>query len=123
MLVPEGPGRSISLAEKMLLESQFDAAIPVLNKTLSAPMSMQEKAYVNYTLASVYEAKGDVEMQIYYLAQTAIIDLTMAVREYASLQRLAWVLTGREISNGLTAICVVRWKMLWLVMPVCAFLK
>ncbi|MDM8155525.1 DUF6377 domain-containing protein [Bacteroides gallinaceum] len=92
MLVPEGPGRSISLAEKMLLESQFDAAIPVLNKTLSAPMSMQEKAYVNYTLASVYEAKGDVEMQIYYLAQTAIIDLTMAVREYASLQRLAWVL-------------------------------
>ena len=67
MLVPEGPGRSISLAEKMLLESQFDAAIPVLNKTLSAPMSMQEKAYVNYTLASVYEAKGDVEMQIYYL--------------------------------------------------------
>ena len=65
MLVPEGPGRSISLAEKMLLESQFDAAIPVLNKTLSAPMSIQEKAYVNYTLASVYEAKGDVEMQIY----------------------------------------------------------
>ena len=81
MLVPEGPGRSISLAEKMLLESQFDAAIPVLNKTLSAPMSMQEKAYVS-----------DVEMQIYYLAQTAIIDLTMAVREYASLQRLAWAL-------------------------------
>ena len=92
MLVPEGPGRSISLAEKMLLESQFNSAIPVLNKTLSAPMSIQEKTYVNYTLASVYEAKGDVEMQIYYLAQTAIIDLTMAVREYASLQRLAWAL-------------------------------
>ena len=72
--------------------SQFDAAIPVLNKALSQPMSIQEKAYVNYTLASVYEAKGDVDMQIYYLAQTAIIDLSMSTREYASLQRLAWIL-------------------------------
>ena len=92
MLVPEGAGRSVSLAEKMVLDSQFDAAIPVLNKALSQPMSMQEKAYVNYTLASVYEVKGDTEMLVYYLAQTAIIDLTMSVREYASLQRLAWAL-------------------------------
>lgn len=92
MLVPEGAGRNVSLAEKMILDSQFNAAIPVLNKTLSSSMSMQEKAYVNYTLASVYEAKGDIDMQVYYLAQTAITDLTMSVREYASLQRLAWVL-------------------------------
>ncbi len=92
MLVPEGTARSISLAEKMILDSQFDAAIPVLNKALSQPMSIQEKAYVNYTLASVYEAKGDVDMQIYYLVQTAIIDLSMSTREYASLQRLAWIL-------------------------------
>ena len=92
MLVSEGVGRSVSMAEKMILDSQFDAAIPVLNKALSDPMSMQEKAYVNYTLASVYEAKGDVDMQIYYLAQTAVIDLAMSVREYASLQRLAWLL-------------------------------
>ena len=39
MLVPEGTARSISLAEKMILDSQFDAAIPVLNKALSQPMS------------------------------------------------------------------------------------
>lgn len=31
-------------------------------------------------------------MQIYYLAQTAILDLTASVREYASLQKLARVL-------------------------------
>lgn len=92
MLVPEGVGRSVSLAEKMILDSRFDAAIPVLNKTLSQSMSMQEKAYVNYTLASVYESKGDIDMQIYYLAQTAAVDLLMSVREYASLQRLAWLL-------------------------------
>ena len=84
-------------------------------------MSMQEKAYVNYTLASVYEAKGDVEMQIYYLAQTAIIDLTMAVREYASLQRLHGFFTGREILNGLTATFVVQWKMPLHATPVCVF--
>ena len=37
-----------------------------------------------------YEVKkNEPDMQIYYLAQTAIIDLSTSVREYASLQKLA----------------------------------
>lgn len=35
---------------------------------------------------------GDVENRIYWLAQTAILDLKTAVREYAALQRLARLL-------------------------------
>lgn len=92
LLVPEGASKSISLAEKMILDSQAEQAIPILNKALSEPLDMREKAYVNYTLALVYETKNDVDMQIYYLAQTAILDLTASVREYASLQKLARVL-------------------------------
>ena len=92
LLVPEGANKSISLAEKMILDSQAEQAIPILNKALSEPLDMREKAYVNYTLALVYETKNDVDMQIYYLAQTAILDLTASVREYASLQKLARVL-------------------------------
>ena len=37
-------------------------------------------------------ALGDVENRIYWLAQTAILDLKTAVREYAALQRLARLL-------------------------------
>lgn len=92
LLVPDGASKSISLAEKMILNSQAEQAIPTLNKALAAPLDMREKAYVNYTLALVYETKNDVDMQIYYLAQTAILDLTASVREYASLQKLARVL-------------------------------
>ncbi len=91
-LLPEGVSRSIALAEKMIVNSQADQAIPLLNRALSEQIGMREKAYVNYTLSMVYEAKNDVDMQIYYLAQTAIIDLKMSVREYASLQKLAWAL-------------------------------
>ena len=56
---------------------------------LSTSMDMQQKAYVNFTLASAYEAKGEGHTEIFYLTQTAIIDSKMAVREYASLQKLA----------------------------------
>ena len=52
------------------------------------PDSRQE-TYINYTYSDIYAAEGDTEQQIYYLAQTAIADLKDAVREYASLQKLA----------------------------------
>ena len=37
MLVPEGVGRSVSLAEKMILESRFDAAIPRRQRCVTLP--------------------------------------------------------------------------------------
>ena len=88
-LVPAGADRNLALAEKMIFESRTDEAIPLLNETLPASITMQQKAYVNYTLASAYAAKGETDMQIYYLARTALLDLSMSVREYASLQTLA----------------------------------
>lgn len=66
-----------------------DQAIPILNKVLTSPLDMQEKAYAYYTLSLAYEAKKDTDMEIYYLAQTALIDLNASVREYAALQKLA----------------------------------
>ena len=60
-----------------------------MNKVLTSPLDMQEKAYAYYTLSLAYEAKKDTDMEIYYLAQTALIDLNASVREYAALQKLA----------------------------------
>ena len=91
ILITSLPGinRSLAQAEKALLSSKPDEAIAIVTKLLSEPMEMQQKAYINFTLASAYEEKGEVDMQIFYLAQTAITDLKIAVREYASLQKLA----------------------------------
>lgn len=94
-VTPWNVNRHIVLAEKAVISSQPDRAIPILNKMLGSSLDMQQKAYVNYTLASAYEAKGEADMQAFYLAQTAILDLTMAVREYASLQKLARLLYKR----------------------------
>ena len=88
-ILPQGSNRSIVLAEKMILSGQADQAIPILNKVLTSPLDMQEKAYAYYTLSLAYEAKKDTDMEIYYLAQTALIDLNASVREYAALQKLA----------------------------------
>lgn len=73
----------------MILNGQADQAIPILNKVLTSSLGMQEKAYAYYTLSLAYEAKKDTDMEIYYLAQTALIDLNASVREYAALQKLA----------------------------------
>lgn len=88
-ILPENSNRQIILAEKIILEGHPDKAIPLLNKVLTSSLDMQEKAYVYYTLSLAYEAKKDLDMEIYYLAQTALIDLTSSVREYAALQKLA----------------------------------
>lgn len=88
-ILPQGSDRSIVLTEKMILSGQADQAIPILNKVLTSPLDMQEKAYAYYTLSLAYEAKKDTDMEIYYLAQTALIDLNASVREYAALQKLA----------------------------------
>ncbi|HJF81465.1 DUF6377 domain-containing protein [Phocaeicola plebeius] len=88
-ILPPGNDRSIVLAEKMILSGQADQAIPILNNVLTSPLDMQEKAYAYYTLSLAYEAKKDTDMEIYYLAQTALIDLKASVREYAALQKLA----------------------------------
>lgn len=84
--------RNIVLSERFILSSHPDKAIPMLNQMLTTSLDMKQKAYVNYTLSLAYEAKNEIDMQIYYLAQTAIIDLSMPVREYASLQKLARLL-------------------------------
>ena len=88
-ILPQGSNRNIVLAEKMILSGQADQAIPILNKVLTSPLDIQEKAYAYYTLSLAYEAKKDTDMEIYYLAQTALIDLNASVREYAALQKLA----------------------------------
>ena len=89
LLSSPGINRDIVLAEKRLLHHKPDEAITLLNRLATQSQDMQQQAYIYYTLSEAYEIKNDKEKQMYYLAKTAILDLKMAVREYASLQKLA----------------------------------
>lgn len=81
--------KDIVQAEKWLKQGKTDESIALLNNLLEKSPDRRQKAYIHYILSNAYENKGDREKQIYYLAQTAIIDLESSTREYASLQKLA----------------------------------
>ena len=52
-ILPQGSNRNIVLAEKMILSGQADQAIPILNKVLTSPLDIQEKAYAYYTFIGI----------------------------------------------------------------------
>ena len=88
------PGTDLRLvrAEQLIFQNRCNEAIHIMDSLLSEPGGLQFQAYVNYTMSEAYEAQHDTLNQIKYLARTAIADMQMAVREYASLQNLARVL-------------------------------
>lgn len=84
--------RDIVRAEQFLESCQSDSAVALLRPHLDDEQGMQQQAFLNYTLSEAYSQKQDTLQQIYYLANAAVCDITLAVREYASLQKLARLL-------------------------------
>ncbi len=90
LIVEDSPiEQCIVRSEKLILSHQEDKAIGMLKELQQQPINLRYQAYVNYTLYEACKAKSDTASQIRYLASTAINDMEMAVREYASLQKLA----------------------------------
>lgn len=79
----------INSAERMIYNGDYEKAIETLLPLLSDSIDSKRKVYVNYTLSEAYKAIEDTTNQIKYLVSTAIMDIKMAEREYASLQKLA----------------------------------
>ena len=79
----------INSSERMIFNGNYEKAIETLLPLLSDSIDPKRKVYVNYTLSDAYKAIGDTSNQIKYLVTTAIMDIKMAEREYASLQKLA----------------------------------
>lgn len=86
---PPTPDREIVLAEKELLKHRTDEAIALLESYRCGEKDLKHKAFLHYTFAEAYSQKGDIDKQTYHLAKSALCDLYQAVREYASLQKLA----------------------------------
>lgn len=83
---------SINAAERMIYTGHNVNAINKLLPYISDSLIVKSNAYLHYTLAQAYEAIKDTTNMIKHLAQTAMIDISMAEREYASLQKLALII-------------------------------
>ncbi|MBQ8239487.1 MAG: hypothetical protein IJZ38_01405 [Bacteroides sp.] len=81
--------KDIVQAERYLMQGEVNKSISMLNDLLKKYPDRRQNAYIHYILSDAYEHTGNLDMQIYYLAKTAIIDLKSSIREYASLQKLA----------------------------------
>ena len=93
LIVDQSPiEQAIVTSEKLILNHHEDKAIQQLNELKKQELSLRYQAYLNFTLYEAYKAKLDTTNQIKYLTQTAINDMQMAIREYASLQKLALML-------------------------------
>ena len=82
----------IVAAEKLMVEGDIEQSLDILARLAANNPDLRQQAFINYTLAGVYGLKGDVDNQIRSLALTAIADLKFGTREYASLQKLAYLL-------------------------------
>lgn len=89
MTTPPGISQKIVHAEQLIVKGQAEEALLNLQETLRMSPDTRQQGYIYYTMSEAYNVKGDSDNEIRYLALTAIRDLELAVREYASLQKLA----------------------------------
>lgn len=84
--------RYIVEAEKYIIDGKAEKAIEMLNELLSRNPEQRQQAFIHYTFSEAYKDRGETDKQICELAQTALLDLKSATKEYASLQKLAYLL-------------------------------
>jgi hypothetical protein len=94
ILLYEAPSidRDIIQAEKYVAEGRSTEALTILQGLQSKHPTQRQLTYIYYTTAAAYESIGDNQKHIYYLAKTALEDLRLSIREYASLQKLAYLM-------------------------------
>lgn len=89
---PIAINRSMNEMEKLINSNKIEEAIRELNILSKTNTDQKQQAYIHYNLSLSYLKKSDIDNAIFCLAQTAILDIMMGTREYASLQHLAYVL-------------------------------
>jgi hypothetical protein len=94
ILLYEGPSIDCDIiqAEKYVALGRSSEALVILKGLLDQRPTQRQLTYIYYTTSAAYESIDDHPQRIYYLARTAIEDLQLAIREYASLQKLAYLM-------------------------------
>ncbi len=94
ILLSEAPSidRDIIHAEKYVAAGHSAEALDILKGLLDQHPTQRQLTYIYYTTSAAYESTNERQQCIYYLTQTAIEDLQLSIREYASLQKLAYLM-------------------------------
>lgn len=88
-IMPAGADRRLMEVEVMLRNNQPEKTIRILDSLRNCAFDERFLAYVNFTEALAWEQLHKTDKVMHCLAQTAIVDLNMGVREYAGLPWLA----------------------------------
>jgi hypothetical protein len=94
ILLSEAPSidRDIIQAEKYVALGRSSEALVILQGLLGRHPTQRQLTYIYYTTSAAYESTDERQQRIYYLAKTALEDLQLSIREYASLQKLAYLM-------------------------------
>lgn len=86
-------GYVFALSEKLNEQGKFDDAVQLLTNHYNDPLTSEnEKAILDYCIATSYKGLGNREEAKRHYASSAIADIRTPVKEYRSLQELSYML-------------------------------
>ena len=98
MTDPDVVSREIVRADSYLCCGKPDSAIALLSSYRSKAEGPLE-SYLYFIMSEAYRMQGDVELQIHYLARSAICDIKRGITEYSALPTLAVLLKDGSDRN------------------------
>ncbi len=78
--------------EQLVAEGRYEEAEPLINEQLAKHGNTHSKAILHYLLSKINESRGEDEERAYNLALTAILDISLGIREHKALAELAILL-------------------------------
>ena len=86
----EDPVYSMTKSTRLIMLGKTDEALDVASACYQDMLERGDNtAIITHVLSEIYEAKGDLQMQKYYLLLSALEDIHDGKNEYISLRRLA----------------------------------
>ncbi len=92
VLPPSDIGYVFALSEKLNEEGRYKEAVLLLEDKYSSLTTDEGKPILDYSLAIAWRGLHDRKAAMVHFARSAIGDLRAPVKEYKSLQELAWML-------------------------------
>ncbi len=78
--------------EQLVVSGRYDEAEALIHKEIANMGETHSKAILHYLLSKINESRGEVKERAYNLALTAILDISLGVREHKALAELAILL-------------------------------
>ncbi len=79
-------------AGQLIARKSYQEAVDVLKSVPPELLEGHAIGLVAFDLSTAYEGLGNIELETYYLAKSAIVDLKLSIKEYIALHKLAYLL-------------------------------